>query len=399
MSIDEDEPVEIPDTPATWKAAVVLAAAPMDSTSEQLDALIRRTATVTSSVRKAMVGQEIQRRANRQEDYAQAAMIGEPAAPGQSREELQRLADAPGRGEHPYVHLPAASTFKPTGVEDLARTQVKGAGPFSGTYYHAKEMSPADIRKAARDKQNPQGALDALAAKWKGEAPAAEEKPVELKTEEVEHQDEIPAELALHSGSILRKNAPLLVTVLVIVTGIAAWFYHSHEVKRRAAEAVEAAAAAREQQARSIVARVGNSWNADDNWEDTFSSKGAYVTPYTIELENALIKGRPILAFGLVEDVRKSGEQDNSFVLIQDVGRTMKWDLRFSLLSAPAITKAILNNEDRQSNTFVIAATIASVEKVSMPPDEKDNDQDYFLAHGILQEAQPIGPFADPPHQ
>ena len=188
--------------------------------------------------------------------------------------------------------------------------------------------------------------------------------------------------------------------MLVIVTGIAAWFYHSHEVKRRAAEAVEAAAAAREQQARSIVARVRNSWNADDNWEDAFSSKGAAYTPYTIELESALMKGRPIIAFGDVEDVRKSGEQDNSIVLIQDIGRTMKWDLRFSLLSAPAITKAILNNEDRQSNTFVIAATITSVEKVSMPPDKSDNDQDYFLAHGVLHEAQPIGlgdmhPFKD----
>jgi hypothetical protein len=298
MSIDEDEQMEIPDTPATRKAAAVLASAPMDATAEQLDRLIRRTAAVTSAVRKRMVKEEVRRRANRQEDHAQA-----------------------------------------------------------------------------------------------------EQKLVELKTEEVEHQDEIPAELALHSGSILRKNAPLLVTVLVIVAGIAAWIYHSHEIKRHAAEASEAAAAAREEQARSIVARVRNSWNADDNWEDTFSSKGAYVTPYTIELKNELIKGRPIVAFGLVDDVRKSGEKDNSIVLIQDIGRTMKWDLRLSLLSAPAMTKAILNDEDRRSNTFVIAATITSVEKVSMPPDKSDNDQDYFLAHGILHEAQPIGLWDEPPHQ
>src|ERR1700721_491054 len=40
------EPVEIPDTPATQKAAVALARAPMDATWEQLDALIRRPATV-----------------------------------------------------------------------------------------------------------------------------------------------------------------------------------------------------------------------------------------------------------------------------------------------------------------------------------------------------------------
>ncbi len=40
---------------------------------------------------------------------------------------------------------------------------------------------------------------------------------------------------------------------------------------------------------------------------------------------------------------------------------------------------------------FVFAATITSVEKVSMPPDKSDNDQDYFLAHGVLHEAQSIG--------
>jgi hypothetical protein len=77
-------------------------------------------------------------------------------------------------------------------------------------------------------------------------------------------------------------------------------------------------------------------------------------------------------------------------VLIQDIGRTTGIDLRFSLLSAPAITKAILSDENRQSDTFVIAATITSVEKVSMPPDESGNDHDYFLAHGVLHEAQPI---------
>jgi hypothetical protein len=260
---------------------------------------------------------------------------------------------------------------------------------------------------------------DRILAARRGETPEAPQPPAEQKEpvpSKVEEPEPKAAEVAqqssgtpqarreagrtsLHNRNTSRQKVSQLLTVLVVAIGIVAWFYHSHEVKRRAAEAVVAAAAAREQQARSIVASVRNSWNADDNWEDTFSSKGTDVTPYTIELENALMKGRPIVAFGLVGDVRKSGEQDNSIVLIQDIGRTMKWDLRFSLLSAPAITKAILNDEDRQSNTFIIAATITSVEKVSMPPDEKDNDQDYFLAHGILHEAQPIGPFADPPHK
>jgi hypothetical protein len=386
--------VEIPDTPATQKARAALARAPMDATSVQLDALIRRTATVTSPVRTALVEEEIRRRANRLEDHTRARMMGKPIPTGQAREELQRWATAVVLGEHPYVQIPEKIFFKPEGVKGLTRTPVKGAGAFSGTYYHAKDIDAAEIRKAARDETNPQAALDALVAKFKGE-----EKPVGLKEEEAEQQDERPPEPTLHSRSILRQKAPQLVTVLVIVAGIAAWLYHSHEVKRRAAEAVEATAEAREQQARSIVTRVRNSWNADDNWEDAFSSKRAAVTPYTIELENALIKGRPIVAFGLVEDLRKSGEQDNSIVLIQDIGRTMKWDLRFSLLSTPAITKAILNDEDQFAGTIVFAATITSVEKISMPLDKNDNDQDYFLAHGILHEAKSIGLWDQPPYK
>lgn len=182
-STGNEQPVEIPNTPAIQKASAALAAAPMDATSEDLDSLIRRTATVTTKVRKAMVEQEIHRRAMRQEDHDEAGMMGQPLVPGQSREELQRWADAVAKREHPYVHIPANSDFKPAGVEGLTRTPVKGAGPFSGTYYHSKDIDAAEIRKAARDKKNPQGMLDAIEAKFKGEA-----KPIELKPEDVEQE-------------------------------------------------------------------------------------------------------------------------------------------------------------------------------------------------------------------
>jgi len=381
MSIDENAPaVQIPNCLQVQRARTAIQGAPPDATADHFDQIIRKTAMVTTPVRKALVEEEVNRRANLQEDRAETVMNGQPAAWDQTRTVLQAWADGVKDGEQPFMHVSQMWSFVPAGVEGLTRTSVKGAGAFSGTYYHVPGVSAADIRKAARDKKNPQRALDAIVANWKGE--------------------EMPVELAPHSRSILRQRAPQLVTVLVIVAGIAAWFYHSHEIDRRASEATEAEAAARESQANSIAARVKNSWNADDTWEDTFSSKGAAYTPYTIELENALIKGRPILAFGSVDDVRKSEQQDNSIVLIEDFGRTAGVDLRFSLLSAPAITKAILNDQDRAVQYVVIAATITSVEKVSMPPDKSDHDRDYFLAHGILNEAQPIGlldmrPFKD----
>ena len=451
MSIDEDEPVEIPDTPATRKAAVVLAAAPMDATSEQLDALIRRTATVTRPVRKALVEEEIARRANRQVEQVRAAMTEQhqhprnialeaemkPAEPetktpkaseiyrqalqsGKTPEEASAAvvrALAEQRGDTPEATQPPVEQVRIRSWQDTQNGEVHPLIPDTPQYNAVRQalmgtdpntpekqlyevlrraaskahlMMTSEVRKSLV--QEHLGRLQQIQSDTEAGTP---DKPSQSREELQRRSDG----QATHNRNTSRQKVSQLLTVLVVAIGIVAWFYHSHEVKRHAAEAVVAAAAAREQQARSIVASVRNSWNADDNWEDTFSSKGAYVTPYTIELENALMKGRPIVAFGLVGDVRKSGEQENSIVLIQDIGRTMKWDLRFSLLSAPAITKAILNDEDRQSNTFIIAATITSVEKVSMPPDEKDNDQDYFLAHGILHEAQPIGPFADPPHK
>jgi hypothetical protein len=192
-------PVEIPNTPSVQKARNVLASAPMDTPAADLDVLIRRTATVTTPVRKALVQEEVTRRANQEQDQAQVAMTGQPTPEGQSREELQRWADGVKAGEHPFVHIPQESNFKPQGVEDLTRTPVKGAGAFSGTYYHAPEVSAADIRKAARDKKDPQGALDALVAGFKGEEKPVEfagheveAAPVELKPEEVSQEAPVP---------------------------------------------------------------------------------------------------------------------------------------------------------------------------------------------------------------
>jgi len=164
MSIDEDKQVG---TPAVQVARNALTGAPMDPSSKDIDSLVRSTAAVTTQARNALVQEEIARRVHWREDNAQTRMTGQPPAPAHMREELQRCADEVKNCEHPYVHIPANVNFKPAGVEDLTRTPVKGAGPFSGTYYLAKDIEAAEIRKAARDTTDLQGAFDALVADWK----------------------------------------------------------------------------------------------------------------------------------------------------------------------------------------------------------------------------------------
>jgi hypothetical protein len=177
---------------------------------------------------------------------------------------------------------------------------------------------------------------------------------------------------------LTRDTKILLLIVLVVASGIAAWFYHSQEVKRRAAEVSEA----REESAKSVVNKIRASWNADDDWEETLSSQGA---AYTIEVEKALIKARPDIFFGTVDDVRSSGESDKSIVLIDSEGRSYpsKVRLRLSLASASGPTDAFLRKGTQDFETFVFAATITSVEKVETPATGSDEGQDYSLRTGF----------------
>lgn len=179
----------------------------------------------------------------------------------------------------------------------------------------------------------------------------------------------------------------MLFVLLIAAAGIAVWFYRGHQEEQRKANAK----AAEEERVKSVVTKVENSWNANDDWDDVFTAPDAPHNPYTLEVENALVKGRPLIFYGTVEDVRAYGDQGSSIVLIRVWSRTNRPNLRLSLKAATNTMDPILHDKHRIFDTFVIAATIASVENVQAPSDKYDNDQDYFLAQGILHEAQPIG--------
>jgi hypothetical protein len=174
-----------------------------------------------------------------------------------------------------------------------------------------------------------------------------------------------------------------------VATGIAAWFYHAHKIELREGEAVTA----KEEYAKSVVAGVMKSWDATDDWEDLLSSSNSL---YTMEVEKVLISDRRLLVYGTIDDVKKSGETENSIISIQTQTRARGLDLRLSLLSPPTVTNPIVAHKGRDYETFVFAVKIDSVEKVSTPSDGSADD--YFLAHGVLYEAEPIGLY-EPPAQ
>ena len=154
--------------------------APKGQTAEQLEKVVRETVALTTPTRKALVQEEISRRANAEEEKAEINETGKPLPNGRTRESIQQDATAAALGQHPYVHVPKGSTFKPNGVEGLNKTNVNGAGDLSGTYWHAKDIKSSEMRDAVQ-----KGTQSDLIEQWKAKHPQ------ELSNDDVE---QVPGE-------------------------------------------------------------------------------------------------------------------------------------------------------------------------------------------------------------
>jgi len=294
------------------------------------------------------------------------------------------------------------SSSEPPLPPNLARAQAALMGKPLGRPVTAPEQvaspptTPAaapkpDLRdsKADRESANLAAATAALTGKSMEEiAKADQQEPSEEVTQSAEYREGNMGNGLKSVGRFI----PLIVLLGCAAAGIAFWFHHADEVKLREAEA----ATAKEEYAKSVVVDMVNTWHADDHWEDSLSSPdGSSRTLYTIELETALIHDHPLIVFGRLEDVGKSGQSENSIISIWTETRTsLSTALRLSLLSPPEITNTILGQKDRASEMFVFAVKINSVEKVTMP--SNSSGPDYFLAHGVLYAAKPIDVYEPP---
>lgn len=199
----ETTKVDIPDTPLVRQARSILAGAPDNVPSAKLDQMLRDKVLLPTPVRKALVDDEVSKRAQRQETTAQEAMNGAPTPEGQKPEEIEKWVGGVKKGDEPFAHIQKGTTYKPRDVEGLSRTKVEGAKDASGIYYHDPEVSGADIRKAARA-----GTLEQLRQEWKngkteeGEIVSgspAEASPAEVQTEQPQTKvttEELPHDIA-----------------------------------------------------------------------------------------------------------------------------------------------------------------------------------------------------------
>jgi hypothetical protein len=222
-----------------------------------------------------------------------------------------------------------------------------------------------------------------LGKSWEEVAKAGQRKPLDGEAEDSTAVSE------RETGNRARLVGSLIIGFLLIggaALGVAAWIHHLHDVERRAAEA----AAAKVEYAKTVAAGVMKSWDATDDWEEAFSSSsGRGRTPYTSEVEKALVSGKRLLIYGIIDDIKKSGNSENSIITVFTQTGAKGLDLRLSLLSPPEISNAIEARKGRAVGTYVFAVRINSVERIPAPSDRSDDD--FFLAQGVLYEAEPIG--------
>jgi C-terminal domain on Strawberry notch homologue/P-loop containing NTP hydrolase pore-1/ddrB-like ParB superfamily domain len=154
----------IPETAAVKLARKKLATLPEDASPEDMHAALGNLA-ITSQTRNDLVNEAVASRPEPKPKAEQPALT----ETGPKPEELQSQADSVKAGDSPFMRVPHDNQFRPKNVDDLSRTAVTGAKnkDFNGIYYHSPDITGDLIRKAARDKNDPQGALDKLEADWK----------------------------------------------------------------------------------------------------------------------------------------------------------------------------------------------------------------------------------------
>ena len=152
-----------PDTPQYNAVRQALDRTDVDTPAEKLDEVVRKAAGVanlpmTPEMREAMVQEHLGRRQQQETN----AVAGTPSKPGQTPAELAAWHQDVKSGTEPFMHVAEGSNFKPKDRKGLTTTRVTDSGDANGTYYHAKDIKPTDIKEAART-----GKLNQLAADWK----------------------------------------------------------------------------------------------------------------------------------------------------------------------------------------------------------------------------------------
>jgi len=158
--------------------------------------------------------------------------------------------------------------------------------------------------------------------------------------------------------------------VILIVIGIFMWRYHASEVQKEKAIATIVKQKADTDRLHDVAANQRltafyTRYNAVIDWGNHISEQ-----PYTIELQNALIRtdNRPILVQGEIGDLLKN-DQSISIYLAQKLNHSPS--LFFDLTCDKYIADTIINNHS-DGSTYAIYDVIVKVKTVTQNQPEND---------------------------
>ena len=197
-----------------------------------------------------------------------------------------------------------------------------------------------------------------------------------------------------HGENTLRSQTIFMVVLGLCVLALpAVRWYWQHEREVQHSEENHAKDVANRSELEAELGKLKAKWLADDDWENSLTTRHLSAVPYSIDLEHALIKGYPLIFYGTVEDVRTLDGQQESSVRIHVYGHRDSLRLRLLLEASPElaseITKGGLFHAARFDEVSKVSIFVASIDDVQRVPAYNNQGEDvgYFMARGTLKDA------------
>ena len=177
-----------------------------------------------------------------------------------------------------------------------------------------------------------------------------------------------------------------LVIAVLITAAAVSYFVWKHEQTVTQEERTRQAEAAEEKRIATLVKEMVSRWDAITDWEGGFDRSDTRI--FTVELEKAMVRSRPILIYASVDDVKHT---DGNYT-VQLSGTVGTVDIRYSLRCTEELAQEFLR-EPRDFAEFAVVASIDHIDKrrESVNPSTGSGEEFVFLAEGDCKAATFVG--------
>ena len=184
----------------------------------------------------------------------------------------------------------------------------------------------------------------------------------------------------------MRSSLKGLAIAVLIAASAVTYFVWKHEQEVTQEERTQQAEAAEEKRIATLVKEMVSRWNGITDWEGSFDRSDTSI--FTVELEKAIVRSRPILIYASVDDVKHT----NGTYTVQLSGWVGTVGIRYSLRCTEELAQELLR-EPRNFEEFAVVASIDHIDKSreSVSPATGSGEEFVFLAEGDCKAATFVG--------